>query len=61
MSEYIKEVEQNKTNLAINIDKSTLLLFRDKFEDYGNTMTLLQFVASGMKIMGSWQNDLTNR
>ena len=41
MSHYIKEVEQRKTNLAINIDKETLLLFKDEFEDNENKMSMV--------------------
>lgn len=61
MSNYIRELDEKKTNLAINIDKETLLLFKSEFERCSNNLSAAEFVSSGIRILKSWQKDLPYR
>lgn len=61
MARYSSDVEKNKTNLAINIDKETLVLFKNEYENNDNKIDRVNFVAIGLKILNSWQKDLQYR
>lgn len=61
MSRYMADIEKNKTSLAINIDKETLALFKNEFQNNDNKVDKTSFVAIGLKILKSWQKDMEFR
>ena len=61
LSRINREIEQLVTNLAINMDKYILGFMREDFDKNDDQMPLIDFVASAMKHMKSWQKELIFR